>query len=276
MANIFSDHDRDVNMSTSQFVKVYCLEGMYFTIFSEKLRKSRFEAKGVVFVNKCSQADVVVAERYWRVTPLRRLFMQLYHRKRLKFLLWTQEPRINTFTVNKIIGKGIIPNLHVMNCYTGDIFINNYKMCRWAMQRWDRAKEIETRTPMTSRKIVALCKYVANPTTNSLKIHGKEVDLSWLRCHIALEGHKIDLVDIYGTGWPSGVSIEDSRKVDDWMQNKLDILSSYRFNLCFENTIYPYYCTEKIWNAILGGCLPIYYGSGTRIYDDFPQNSFLD
>ena len=60
------------------------------------------------------------------------------------------------------------------------------------------------------------------------------------------------------------------------MQRKFDILANYTFNLCLENTIAPFYCTEKIWNAITSGCLPIYYGSGTRIYDDFPQNSFLD
>ncbi|NRB06573.1 MAG: hypothetical protein HRU34_04055 [Richelia sp.] len=54
------------------------------------------------------------------------------------------------------------------------------------------------------------------------------------------------------------------------------ILQKYYFNLCFENTNWPNYCIEKIWDSIQGGCLPIYYGKGNRVYDDFPRNSFLD
>ncbi len=56
----------------------------------------------------------------------------------------------------------------------------------------------------------------------------------------------------------------------------MNLLIDYKFNICFENTIAPYYCTEKIWHAIAGGCLPIYYGEGTAIYETFPKNSFVD
>lgn len=60
------------------------------------------------------------------------------------------------------------------------------------------------------------------------------------------------------------------------MERKLEILKNYHFNLCFENTNTDYYCTEKIWDSIKAGCLPIYYGNGNKIYEDFPKNSFLD
>lgn len=43
--------------------------------------------------------------------------------------------------------------------------------------------------------------------------------------------------------------------------NKLEYLRNYRFNLCPENSDYPGYCTEKIFEAISSGCLPIYCGS---------------
>ena len=36
-----------------------------------------------------------------------------------------------------------------------------------------------------------------------------------------------------------------------------------------------HYCTEKIWHAIIAGCLPIYHGAGTRIYDTFAAGSFI-
>lgn len=46
--------------------------------------------------------------------------------------------------------------------------------------------------------------------------------------------------------------------------NKLEYLRNYRFNLCPENSDYPGYCTEKIFEAISSGCIPIYCGSGNN------------
>lgn len=37
-----------------------------------------------------------------------------------------------------------------------------------------------------------------------------------------------------------------------------------------------YYTTEKIWHSIEAGCLPIYFGKNSSIYEDFPKNSFID
>jgi hypothetical protein len=88
-------------------------------------------------------------------------------------------------------------------------------------------------------------------------------------------------VDIYGKGWPDHVSLEDSRfqlksSEQFWGDRKLDILQQYHFNLCFENSTTNYYCSEKIWHSIMTGCLPIYYGEGNAIYEDFPRQSFID
>ena len=46
--------------------------------------------------------------------------------------------------------------------------------------------------------------------------------------------------------------------------NKLEYLRNYRFNLCPENSDYPGYCTEKIFEAISSGCVPIYCGSNNK------------
>jgi hypothetical protein len=37
-------------------------------------------------------------------------------------------------------------------------------------------------------------------------------------------------------------------------------LSQYKFMICFENTQCDYYLTEKLMNAYLGKCIPIYWG----------------
>lgn len=52
---------------------------------------------------------------------------------------------------------------------------------------------------------------------------------------------------------------------------KLDLLKNYRYNICFENSIYPGYHTEKFLQAKLAGCIPIYYGADT-LGMDFNEN----
>ena len=41
---------------------------------------------------------------------------------------------------------------------------------------------------------------------------------------------------------------------------KMSWLQSYKFNICFENSSYPGYLTEKLFDAFISGCIPIYWG----------------
>lgn len=53
--------------------------------------------------------------------------------------------------------------------------------------------------------------------------------------------------------------------------DKLSYLSNYRFNLTPENTNYKDYVTEKLFEAISSGCIPIYHGS-----DNQPEREILN
>ncbi|MFO1183637.1 MAG: glycosyltransferase family 10 [Bauldia sp.] len=44
-----------------------------------------------------------------------------------------------------------------------------------------------------------------------------------------------------------------------WLRSKYELLPGYRFNLCFENSAFPGYYTEKALHAWVGGCVPLYY-----------------
>lgn len=59
---------------------------------------------------------------------------------------------------------------------------------------------------------------------------------------------RIEPLDIFG-----GVSGEPL------CRSKYEILPDYRFNLCFENSIFPGYYTEKIVHAWGAGCIPLYW-----------------
>lgn len=73
-----------------------------------------------------------------------------------------------------------------------------------------------------------------------------------------LKNH-IDLIDIYGNGY---------NPIDD----KLEVLSKYKYVLAIENGLCMDYWTEKLADSYLAGCHPIYYGC-PNISDYFEQDS---
>lgn len=56
---------------------------------------------------------------------------------------------------------------------------------------------------------------------------------------------------------------------------KLNFLKDYKFNLCFENSSYEGYCTEKIIHSMFMNCIPIYHGD-PLVNLDFNNKSFLN
>ena len=54
-----------------------------------------------------------------------------------------------------------------------------------------------------------------------------------------------------------------------------NLLSKYKYMITFENTSKEYYHTEKIWNAVRSGTVPIYWGD-PLITSVFNEDSFLN
>jgi hypothetical protein len=62
---------------------------------------------------------------------------------------------------------------------------------------------------------------------------------------------------------------------DGAVEAKMKFLNDYKFNLCFENSSYAGYTTEKLYEAYMFGTVPIYWGSPT-IECDFNPKAFLN
>jgi hypothetical protein len=62
---------------------------------------------------------------------------------------------------------------------------------------------------------------------------------------------------------------------DEAPRAKIEWMNKYKFNLCFENSSHPGYATEKLYEALLGNTVPIYWGSPT-IEVDFNPKAFLN
>ena len=67
-------------------------------------------------------------------------------------------------------------------------------------------------------------------------------------------------IDIYGQGWEYadiwGIKDAYGKPIEP-VANKLEVMSRYKYALCYENVGREGYCTEKIIDAYLAGCEPV-------------------
>jgi hypothetical protein len=93
------------------------------------------------------------------------------------------------------------------------------------------------------------------------------------------------ILNLYGGGWDKLIRIPPSvaKKLTKFLikknvftiENKNEIISTYKFNICFENISFPGYITEKIIDAIVAKTIPVYYGA-PDISNYIPPNAFID
>lgn len=94
-------------------------------------------------------------------------------------------------------------------------------------------------------------------------------------------------VDLYGRGWERWWS-RNSMWLPYWRnrgvlmsiykgacQSKYEVLSQYAFALCFENMVMEGYITEKIFDCLYAGTIPIYFGA-KDIADLIPEGAYID
>ncbi|WP_228519068.1 glycosyltransferase family 10 domain-containing protein [Flavobacterium sp. LC2016-12] len=251
-------------------IKLYKASSFKYTPFDdfEEGDLDYLNQNNIVIVDNVKDSDVIISQNF---KFLKKYFWRTFFGK--KFLIWTVEPRFDThFESSKKYLFGLF-SCHFMNIYTRDIFVTNISIHRKKMNQ--TLGLLPKDFLLDSKKIVALMSYYKGIKSPPLMHNGENIDLINLRSKIALEGNKINLIDIYGKGWPKGVSIEDSRD-GNWGPSKTNVLDKYNFNLCFENTATYNYMTEKIWDSIQNYCLPIYYGKNTNAYEIFPTDSFID
>jgi len=59
------------------------------------------------------------------------------------------------------------------------------------------------------------------------------------------------------------------------LRRKREVMSDFKFAICFENCIFTGYVTEKIFDCFLAGCIPVYFGA-PEIGKFIPKESFID
>jgi alpha(1,3/1,4) fucosyltransferase len=245
-------------------IKVFPLNNLQYSPFFTEYGRCLLEKSGIVISNE-ADADCIISSGHRRL-----IVYALKYGNQKKYLVFSDEPYLSRL-LNNSIQLPFLPKLDILNVYTG-IYYNNF---RW-VPNGSKLPLLDENFELTSRKAVVVMGYGHKEKKKIVKRAGRDFSINQLRMQIALEGHHRNVLDIYGRGWPQGLSHGESRGDANWRRSKQEILENYHFNLAFENTAWPYYCTEKIWDAIQANCLPIYYSRGTSIYENFPRDSFLD
>ena len=81
-----------------------------------------------------------------------------------------------------------------------------------------------------------------------------------------------DLVaQIMPMSYPSDFRHNDDEMRGKFKDDKIAYLRQFRFNLCPENSNYKGYVTEKVFEAIKAGCVPIYWGN-----EGYPEPDILN
>jgi len=76
--------------------------------------------------------------------------------------------------------------------------------------------------------------------------------------------------DLYGR---YGKTIRDISSYRGYSAVKYQTIAEYKYNLVIENTNENWYTSEKIFDALMCGCMPIYYGTN-KIFDLIPHDWF--
>jgi len=268
---------QDINDFTgTKEIKIYC-DKLLYSPFEFKNYLEYFNICGHVITKNRNKADIIMSS-YQHI-------LNKYAKEssnKAKLLLWTHEP-YHDINVDPII-KIYKHKIHIMNVYTNDVFLNNYRYFRWSNQLLPISVYNDNTIMIGNNKFnlkILNKRSVALSTLYQPSYYmNNNYTLLPTRYEIIKYGLKQNdqkgdpLLDIYGKGW-DGIENGNSRTSNNKHNEKSEIMKDYTYNIALENTNYPNYVTEKIWEPIASYVLPIYYSNST-IYNDFPPNSFID
>lgn len=148
----------------------------------------------------------------------------------------------------------------------------------WPQPRDDVIKIYWERTERLDRIVVVNGNHIPRKVPNEL--YSKRIEAM---ASLAQMG----VVDLYGRGWAKWWS-RASMWLPYWKhrktlmsiykgtcQSKYEVLSQYKFSLCFENMAMKGYVTEKIFDCLYAGTVPLYLGA-TDISDLVPESAYID
>jgi hypothetical protein len=252
-------------------------------LFTDKRYQGRLEDYGLVRVKSPLFAKLIIC----RNIDIAKKAVLLFPLK--KILVYQIELFVDT-TKTKLVHLYKFKPVVVINGFNKGVFFNNYHFlssyiyddeCDLGLKKGEliSAKDLKTKKQFDEAKPIIFIGKKRSPEEINKNNSTIGVDLNAKRQAIARCAYDRNVGDVVGSGWNQLSGIKNSgfdSGNEAWWNTKLELLKGYRFNIAFENTLWKYYVTEKIWHSIKVGCLPVYWGKGSSIYESFPKNSFID
>lgn len=115
-------------------------------------------------------------------------------------------------------------------------------------------------------------KLITGISANKFSNHPDELYSERARAYKFFEEHYPNEFDFYGVGWDK----EEHPCYGGTVTSKNKIFHSYRFAICLENTKnIKDYVTEKIWDCLCAGIVPI-YGGADNVMEYIPKDCYID
>ena len=159
-----------------------------------------------------------------------------------------------------------------------DDYVDGHKFIKIHWPQTRQFPEVP-KIPFSQRKMLV------NISMNKYSHHSREL-YSARRDAIRCFEHKYpDNFDLFGFMWDKSPTLLE--RCLPWIRqsypsyrgiakNKWDVMPYYRFSICYENMRdEPGYVTEKIFDSMRCGCVPIYWGA-PNIHDYVDADAFID
>ncbi|MAN25629.1 MAG: hypothetical protein CME10_15315 [Gemmatimonadetes bacterium] len=78
------------------------------------------------------------------------------------------------------------------------------------------------------------------------------------------------ILEKYGTIKSPGKFKNNTLKIGPTSKDKIEYISNSLYNICCENSSFEGYCTEKIFQALEAGTIPLYWGN------DLPEKNIIE
>jgi hypothetical protein len=171
-------------------------------------------------------------------------------------------------------GENIRPNFNECD-YSLTFDFETYSGKNFRLPLWLSYIDFFNKGTYVNQKYLVPPEYIFNPEkTNPFFLKEKTQPCCILTKHLK---NKKDILlhlltqkmPVHGYGSYFNNSIQDGEDV------KLDLISNYKFHICFENSIYPGYYTEKLLHAKTAGTIPLYH-TDDKITEDFNPDGFVN
>jgi hypothetical protein len=156
--------------------------------------------------------------------------------------------------------------------------VTKLRQLYWPQPRNEVINHYWERTERLDRIVVINGNHIPRKVPNEL--YSKRIEAMASLAHLGR-------VDLYGRGWAKWWS-RASMWLPYWRnrkslmsiykgacESKYEILSQYKFSLCFENMAMKGYVTEKIFDCLYAGTVPLYLGA-PDIEDLIPPDAYID